>query len=74
MRTFLTLFFAGLCVASIVWFVIGMISPQKAIKWGKKEPRNRKAVVKYGVVALILSFLLTLIAAPPLTPEQKLEM
>lgn len=74
MRTFLTLFFAGLCVASIVWFVIGIISPQKAIKWGKKEPRNRKAVVKYGVVALIVSFLLTLIAAPPLTPEQKLAM
>ena len=74
MRNFLMLLFTGLCLVSMIWFIIGMISPQKAIKWGNKETKSRKKIAKYSISTLIISFVLVLVAAPPLTPEQKLIM
>ena len=50
---FLLLFFV--CVIALI---IGVIKPQLVIRWGDIQKRNRKNVLKYYGIGLVVSFIL----------------
>ena len=67
----LTTVFFFISVASVVWLLVGLVSPQRAIRWGDESQKTRKRVMAYGIGAAVVSMVLAGIVAPPLTPEQK---
>jgi flagellar biosynthesis GTPase FlhF len=53
-----------LFLISMVALVIGVVKPNLVIKWGSQEKRNRKSVLKYYGLSLIVSFILFGMTSP----------
>ena len=51
-------FFVYTFMACIVLLVIGLIKPSLVIRWGKEDKRNRKYVLMFYSIGLVLSFIL----------------
>lgn len=50
--------FLILVLVCLVALIVGLVKPQKVIRWGDMEKRNRKSVLKYYGVGLIVFFVL----------------
>ncbi|MGG2016418.1 hypothetical protein [Bacillus sp. S10(2024)] len=50
--------FLLLFLVCLVALVVGMIKPQLVVRWGDTEKRNRKSVLKYFGIGLIVLFVL----------------
>jgi len=56
--------FLILFLISIICLIIGLIKPQKVIRWGDTSKKTRKNVLKYFGISLVVSFVLFGITAP----------
>lgn len=53
-----------LFLVCFVCLIIGLIKPSVVVRWGRLEKRNRKSVLKYYGIGLIVTFILVGIFAP----------
>ena len=53
--------FLFLFLVCLVAAIVGIIKPQLVIKWGNTEKRNRKNVLKYYGIGLIVFFIYLLL-------------
>lgn len=65
--------FLLLFLISIVALIIGLIKPELVIRWGDKEKKNRKSVLKVYGVSIIAFFVLFSISIPSSNDEDTVE-
>ena len=63
----MTAIFILLFLACIIGLILGLIKPTMVLKWGDLEKRNRKSVLKYYGIGLIVTFILIAAFAPKTT-------
>lgn len=56
--------FAILFLISIICLIIGLVRPQKVLRWGNINSRNRKSVLKYYGLSTLIFFILVGVTAP----------